>query len=131
MSISLSDPLPSLSNVRTTAPLPVVSPAALSERFPLSAAVASQIARYRAEAIDLVEGASDRLLVGIDLRKDRRALERAYDDDAGVTARFNLNLLARINRELGGRFELAHFAHEAVWREPEGRVELSLVSEVL
>jgi len=70
----------------------------------------------------------DRLLVGIDLRKDRRSLERAYDDASGVTARFNLNLLARINRELGGRFELDAFRHEAIWRAREGRVELSLVS---
>jgi dimethylhistidine N-methyltransferase len=70
----------------------------------------------------------DRLLVGIDLRKGRRALERAYDDATGVTARFNLNLLARINRELAGGFDLERFEHEAVWREPEGRVELSLVS---
>jgi dimethylhistidine N-methyltransferase len=73
-------------------------------------------------------GPRDRLLVGIDLRKDRRTLERAYDDAAGVTARFTRNLLARINRELGGAFDLAGFAHEAVWHEREGRVELSLVS---
>jgi len=72
--------------------------------------------------------ARDRLLVGIDLRKDRRSLERAYDDASGVTARFNLNLLARINRELGGRFDLSAFRHEAIWRAREGRVELSLVS---
>jgi uncharacterized SAM-dependent methyltransferase len=51
--------------------------------------------------------ADDRLLLGIDLRKDARALERAYDDAQGVTARFNKNLLARINRELGGAFDLA------------------------
>jgi L-histidine Nalpha-methyltransferase len=70
----------------------------------------------------------DRLLVGIDLRKDRQALESAYDDASGVTARFNLNLLARINRELAGAFDLGRFEHEAVWREPEGRVEISLVS---
>jgi dimethylhistidine N-methyltransferase len=73
-------------------------------------------------------GPRDRLLVGIDLRKDRRTLERAYDDASGVTARFNLNLLARINRELGGGFDLDGFAHAAQWLEREGRVELSLVS---
>ena len=73
-------------------------------------------------------GERDRLLAGIDLRKGRRILERAYDDASGVTARFNLNLLARINRELGGRFDLAQFRHEAIWRAREGRVELSLVS---
>src|SRR5262249_41235067 len=50
-------------------------------------------------------GADGALLLGVDLRKDKRVLERAYDDAAGVTARFNRNLLVRINRELGGHFE--------------------------
>lgn len=68
----------------------------------------------------------DRLLVGIDLRKDRRVLESAYDDAAGVTARFNLNLLTRINRELDANFDLRSFGHYADWREVEGRVELGL-----
>lgn len=70
----------------------------------------------------------DRLLVGIDLRKDRAVLEAAYDDAAGVTARFNLNLLARINRELDADFDLTGFRHYARWREDEGRVELGLES---
>ena len=69
-----------------------------------------------------------RLLVGIDLRKDRETLERAYDDAQGVTARFNRNLLARINRELGGSFDLETFGHRAVYDEEEGRIEMSLVS---
>jgi L-histidine N-alpha-methyltransferase len=71
---------------------------------------------------------SDRLLVGIDLRKDRAVLEAAYDDAAGVTARFNLNLLARINRELGGRFDLSAFRHRAVYNQEVGRVEMYLDS---
>jgi len=70
----------------------------------------------------------DRMLVGVDLRKDRAVLERAYDDSRGVTARFNLNLLARINRELGGRFEPEHFRHSAVYAEEIGRIEMYLVS---
>jgi dimethylhistidine N-methyltransferase len=70
----------------------------------------------------------DRLLIGIDLRKDRATLERAYDDAAGVTERFNKNLLARINRELGGRFDLDAFLHAATWNEEAGRVEMHLVS---
>jgi dimethylhistidine N-methyltransferase len=73
-------------------------------------------------------GAADRLLIGIDLRKDRLALERAYDDGAGVTARFDLNLLGRANRELGGHFDLSEFEHRATWREDIGRVESHLVS---
>lgn len=70
----------------------------------------------------------DRLLVGIDLRKDRTILERAYDDSQGVTARFNLNLLARINHELGGQFDLTAFRHRAVYNEDLGRIEMYLVS---
>ena len=70
----------------------------------------------------------DALLIGIDLRKDPAALVAAYDDAAGVTAQFNLNLLARINRELGGRFALDAFAHEARWNEAGGRMEMHLRS---
>jgi L-histidine N-alpha-methyltransferase len=72
--------------------------------------------------------AGDRLLMGVDLRKSRAVLEAAYDDAAGVTARFNLNLLARINRELGGHFRLGSFAHRARWNEGRGRVEIEIVS---
>jgi L-histidine Nalpha-methyltransferase len=71
----------------------------------------------------------DRLLMGLDLRKDPRLLEAAYDDVAGVTAEFNLNLLRRINRELGADFDLASFTHRAVYNREEGRVEMYLVSE--
>jgi dimethylhistidine N-methyltransferase len=71
---------------------------------------------------------ADGLLIGIDLRKDRAVLERAYDDAAGVTARFTLNLLARMNRELGARFDLRAFEHRAVYHEAEGRIEIRIVS---
>lgn len=70
----------------------------------------------------------DRLLVGIDLHKDRETLERAYDDEQGVTARFNLNLLQRINRELGGHFDAESFRHRAQYNSSDGRVELRLIS---
>jgi dimethylhistidine N-methyltransferase len=73
-------------------------------------------------------GRDDRLLVGIDLRKDRAALERAYDDRAGVTAAFNLNLLARINRELDGEFAPDDFRHRVRWHERWGRIEMHLES---
>jgi len=72
---------------------------------------------------------SDRLLAGIDLRKDRAMLEPAYDDAQGITARFNLNLLTRINRELGGHFDLATFRHHAIYQEEAGRIEMYLVSQ--
>lgn len=73
-------------------------------------------------------GTGGRLLIGVDLKKDRRTLEAAYDDAAGVTARFNLNLLARINRELGGDFQLQRFRHKAFYDEHRGRVEMHLES---
>lgn len=73
-------------------------------------------------------GPRDRLLVGIDLRKSAEILELAYDDPAGITAAFNLNLLARINRELGGHFDLHTFEHRARYEEEPGRVEMHLVS---
>jgi len=69
------------------------------------------------------------LLVGVDLKKDPRVLERAYDDAEGVTAAFNLNLLARLNRELDADFDLQHFSHRAVWVEATSRIEMHLVSE--
>lgn len=70
----------------------------------------------------------DRLLIGIDLRKDRTTIEKAYDDAQGVTAEFNLNLLARINRELGGNFNLKNFYHQAIYNEEIGRIEMYLIS---
>ncbi len=68
------------------------------------------------------------LLLGFDLVKPREILERAYDDAQGVTAEFNLNLLARINRELGGDFDLEHFQHRAVWEPEPARMEIFLRS---
>jgi dimethylhistidine N-methyltransferase len=73
-------------------------------------------------------GTGGALLVGIDLRKDKALLERAYDDAAGVTARFNLNLLARINRELDADFDLSRFHHRALFNERESCIEMHLVS---
>jgi len=69
------------------------------------------------------------LLIGVDLRKDRKTLERAYNDSAGVTARFNLNLLERINRELGADFDLDRFHHRAEWNATAGRIEMTLISD--
>jgi L-histidine Nalpha-methyltransferase len=73
---------------------------------------------------------ADQLLAGIDLRKDPATLVAAYDDAAGVTAAFNRNILVRINRELGGHFDVDQFQHEARWNESEGRIEMHLVSAI-
>jgi dimethylhistidine N-methyltransferase len=74
-------------------------------------------------------GRGGALLVGVDLAKSAKTLERAYDDSQGVTARFNLNLLTRINRELGANFELGAFRHRAVYERSLRRVEMHLVSQ--
>ncbi|MDT7604306.1 MAG: hypothetical protein QOF61_2303 [Acidobacteriota bacterium] len=72
--------------------------------------------------------AGDALLLGADLKKDAGSLEAAYDDALGVTAAFNLNLLARINRELGANFDPRSFRHVAAYNERAGRVEMYLES---
>jgi dimethylhistidine N-methyltransferase len=68
------------------------------------------------------------LLIGVDLKKDEAILERAYNDSAGVTARFNLNMLKRLNDEFSANFDLSRFAHRAVYRTLPGRIEMHLVS---
>ena len=73
-------------------------------------------------------GTDGGLLIGVDLRKPREILEPAYNDARGITARFNLNLLRRINRELGADFDLETFAHRAFFNADEGRIEMHLVS---
>jgi dimethylhistidine N-methyltransferase len=70
------------------------------------------------------------LIVGIDLVKDAGTLTAAYNDAAGVTARFNLNLLGRINRELGGDFDLSKFCHQAFYNRERQRIEMHLASRV-
>ncbi len=73
-------------------------------------------------------GASGHLILGVDLEKDARRLIAAYDDAEGVTAAFNLNLLRRINRELGADFDLTAFEHRVVFDPREGRIEMHLVA---
>src|SRR5947209_4222502 len=68
------------------------------------------------------------MLVGVDLKKDANVLHAAYNDSKGVTAAFNLNLLARIKRELGGDFDLGRFAHYAFYNPMAGRIEMHLVA---
>jgi dimethylhistidine N-methyltransferase len=72
----------------------------------------------------------DALLLGVDLVKDEPTLLAAYDDFAGVTADFNLNLLTRLNRELDADFYLESFAHRALWNAAESRIEMHLESRI-
>lgn len=73
-------------------------------------------------------GAGGAMLVGVDLKKDANVLHAAYNDAKGVTAAFNLNLLARINAELDGEFDLRRFRHYAFYNAVRGRIEMHLVS---
>jgi len=70
----------------------------------------------------------DALLLGTDMVKDERTLLAAYDDDDGITAAFNLNILHRLNRELGANFDAACFRHRALWNSIESRIEMHLES---
>jgi dimethylhistidine N-methyltransferase len=110
-------------------------PAAVAGRPRIGFFPGSTIGNFRpAEVVDFLSGAHRLLgdgagfLVGIDLVKDEATLVAAYDDAAGVTAAFNLNVLARINRELRGTFDLDGFAHRALWNAEESRIEMHLVA---
>ena len=74
-------------------------------------------------------GSGGQLLIGVDRRKDKAVLEAAYDDAAGLTARFNRNLLAHINVELGATFDLSAFTHRAAYDVDAGRIDMYLVSQ--
>lgn len=87
-------------------------------------AEARQFLRHSATLL----GPGSGLVIGVDLKKDRHVLHAAYNDAAGVTAEFNMNLLRRINRELRGQFDLKAFRHKAFYNEAEGRIEMHLES---
>jgi dimethylhistidine N-methyltransferase len=78
--------------------------------------------------LSMTRGQATRMLVGVDTKKDANVLHAAYNDSKGVTAAFNLNLLVRINRELGADFNLRRFVHYAFYNAPLGRIEMHLVS---
>ena len=86
------------------------------------------------EAVDFLAGCRQAvgrggaMLIGVDLRKDPALLDAAYNDRAGVTAAFNLNLLERINRELDADFDLDRFEHDAFYNEEQGRIEIYIRS---
>ncbi len=76
-----------------------------------------------------IVGKGGGVLIGVDLKKDVNVLEAAYNDAKGVTAEFNLNLLTRINTELGADFELDGFTHKAIYNKELGRIEMHLISK--
>jgi len=80
------------------------------------------------EEIKLMVGKNGGLLIGVDLQKSSKILNAAYNDKQGYTAQFNLNLLSRINRELGANFELNGFRHHAFFNKDKSRIEMHLLS---
>ena len=88
----------------------------------------AEAARFLRRLVDLC-GPDGGLLIGVDLQKDPGIIEAAYNDAAGVTAEFNLNLLVRANRELGANFDLRNWRHRAIYNPGEGRIEMYLVSK--
>lgn len=73
-------------------------------------------------------GVNGKLLIGVDLKKDKHILERAYNDAAGITAQFNLNLLTRMQNELGALVDTSMFMHRSIYNEEYGRIEMYIVS---
>ncbi len=73
-------------------------------------------------------GQNAQMVIGVDLEKDERVLHQAYNNSAGVTARFNLNVLHRINSELGGDFDIGAFTHRAIYNRERHRIEMHLIS---
>jgi dimethylhistidine N-methyltransferase len=123
--------------------LPVIADFAKPFRLPVAAAKLPRVGFFPGSTIGNFEpheaanvlrnaahilGRGATFIVGVDLVKDAQILQKAYNDSDGVTAQFNLNLLARINRELGGKFNLACFEHHAFFNRERSRIEMHLAS---
>jgi dimethylhistidine N-methyltransferase len=123
--------LPLIADFTTTRALPPVARSKRRLGFFSGSTIGNlthaEAASFLANAARLL-GAGSAFLLGVDLKKPVSILVPAYNDGRGVTAAFNLNLLVRINRELGGNFDLTRFAHEAVYNEDAGRMEMYLES---
>ncbi len=112
-------------------PTPSRRPAHIAVYFPGSTIgnMEPAVARHFLTRVARLCGHSGGLIIGVDLQKSKEVLEAAYNDSAGVTAAFNLNLLLRANRELGADFNLLQWRHRAIYNEDAHRIEMHLVSE--
>ena len=112
-------------------PIPSRKPDHIAVYFPGSTIgnMEPEVARDFLKRIARLCGKSGGLIIGVDLQKSRTVLEAAYNDSSGVTAAFNLNLLARANRELEADFDLAQWRHRAIYNPAAARIEMHLVSE--
>ncbi len=113
-------------------PVPSRTPEHIAVYFPGSTIgnLEPQVAHHFLTGVCRLCGPNGGLIIGVDLQKSRDLLEAAYNDRAGVTAQFNLNLLVRANRELDADFVLRCWKHRAVYNEEDGRIEMHLVSEL-
>ena len=112
-------------------PTPTREPAHIAVYFPGSTIgnMVPHVAQHFLERVCRLCGHSGGLIIGVDLQKSRKVLEAAYNDSAGVTAAFNLNMLERANRELGADFDLSQWRHRAIYNDQAHRIEMHLVSE--
>lgn len=85
-------------------------------------------AKYFLERISKIIGNNGAMLIGVDLKKDKKILEAAYNDSKGITAEFNLNILERLNRDIDTNFDVNKFEHYAYYNEHSGRIEMYLKS---
>ena len=90
---------------------------------------AARSARLPAQRARHSRGNGAQMIIGVDLEKNERVLYDAYNDAAGVTARFNLNVLVRINRELGGNFDVSAFMHRSIYNRERHRIEMHLIAK--
>jgi dimethylhistidine N-methyltransferase len=125
--------LPVCADFTTQFEIPIVEPTTARKAVYLPGSTIGNFPHKFAQQLILriaeICGAGGGLLIGIDLQKDEQMIVDAYNDADGVTAQFNLNLLRRINRELGADFDLDNFAHEAPYRREHDRIEMLLVSQ--
>ncbi|CAN5366228.1 L-histidine N(alpha)-methyltransferase [soil metagenome] len=112
-------------------PTPSRKPAHIAVYFPGSTIgnMEPHVAQHFLERVARLCGHSGGLIIGVDLEKSKDVLEPAYNDSAGVTAAFNLNILERANRELGADFDRAQWRHRAIYNEKAHRIEMHLISE--
>lgn len=113
-------------------PTPTRQPDHIAVYFPGSTIgnLEPELARNFLERVCRLCGQSGGLVIGVDLQKSPAIIEPAYNDSAGVTAAFNLNLLVRANRELAADFDISCWQHRAIYNQRLGRIEMHLISEV-
>jgi dimethylhistidine N-methyltransferase len=112
-------------------PTPSRTPAHIAVYFPGSTIgnMQPEVARHFLTRVARLCGRRGGLIIGVDLQKSKTVLEAAYNDSAGVTGAFNLNILKRANRELGADFDLSLWRHRAIYNEEAHRIEMHLISE--